>query len=77
MQISPDLLATLPAGPELLGLPAAILDELARGAAEIAYANNFYLLMWVSLATLPLIPLLAKPPQQAPAKPRGPATATR
>jgi DHA2 family multidrug resistance protein len=67
MQVSPELLATLPAGPEIMGLPAAVMQELARGAAEIAYADNFYLLMWISLATLPLVPLLAKPPRAAPA----------
>jgi DHA2 family multidrug resistance protein len=61
MQVSPDLLAALPAGTELMGVPAAVMNELARGAAEISYANNFYLLMWVSLATLPLVLLLAKP----------------
>ena len=69
MQVSPELLATLPAGPELLGLPAAITNELARGAAEISYVNNFYLLMWISLATLPLVLLLAKPQRATPGPP--------
>jgi DHA2 family multidrug resistance protein len=64
MHIPPDLLAALPASYEMTGVPAEIMNELARGAAEIAYANNFYLLMWICLTTIPLVLLLVKPPPE-------------
>jgi DHA2 family multidrug resistance protein len=61
MQVSPDLLSALPTTPETTALPFAIMQELTRQAAEIAYINNFQLLSWITLASMPLILLLSKP----------------
>ena len=61
MQLSPELLQSLPSMPENMGVPIAVMSELAHQAAEIAYVNNFYLLMWVSLAAIPLVLMLSKP----------------
>ncbi|MDO8860374.1 DHA2 family efflux MFS transporter permease subunit [Haliea sp. E1-2-M8] len=43
------------------GLPATVVTEVSRQAAEIAFANDFHLLMWVNLATMPLVLLLRVP----------------
>ncbi len=67
MQLTPELLAALPPAPEMMGMPMAIYSELAHQAAEIAYVNNFQLLMWISMASMPLVFLLSKlqaPPAQ-------------
>ncbi len=61
MHLTPDMLATLPTTPQMMAMPVQIMEELARGAAEISYMNNFYMLMWITLATMPLVLLLAKP----------------
>ncbi|MCP5130719.1 MAG: DHA2 family efflux MFS transporter permease subunit [Pseudomonadales bacterium] len=61
MQVSPDLFSSLPSTPEAMAMPFAILQELTRQAAEIAYVNNFQLLSWITLVAMPLILLLAKP----------------
>lgn len=61
MQMSPELLNPLPSTPETMAMPLAVMQELARGAAEIAYINNFQLLTWVTLAAMPLVFLLSKP----------------
>jgi DHA2 family multidrug resistance protein len=58
MQVTPALLSGL-SQPEAAALPMALANELTRQAAEIAYVNNFYLLMWISLATMPLVLLLS------------------
>jgi DHA2 family multidrug resistance protein len=62
MQVSPELLSSLPPAPEVMGMPMALMSELTHQAAEIAYVNNFELLMWISLAAMPLVLFLAKPP---------------
>jgi DHA2 family multidrug resistance protein len=67
MQLTPELMAALPPAPEMMGMPMAIYSELAHQAAEIAYVNNFQLLMWISMASMPLVFLLSKlqaPPAQ-------------
>jgi DHA2 family multidrug resistance protein len=61
MQLAPELLAALPPAPEMMGMPMAIYSELVHQAAEIAYVNNFQLLMWVSMASMPLVLFLSKP----------------
>jgi DHA2 family multidrug resistance protein len=61
MQVSPELLADLPMMPEAMGMPMAIMNELTHQAAEIAYVNDFQLLMWISLASMPLVFFLSKP----------------
>ena len=65
-----------PPAPNCWSLPAAILDELARGAAEITYANNFYLLHVGEPRRPALIPLLASRHSKR-RRNHGPATATR
>ncbi len=61
MQLIPELLSALPSGPDAMGMPIAIMNELAHQAAEIAYVNSFQMLMWVSLAATPLVFFLSKP----------------
>lgn len=46
---------------ELESLPAMVMQQIQRGAAEIAYVNDFYLMFWVTLVALPLVFIL-KPP---------------
>ena len=36
--------------------------EVNRQAAMIAYLNDFYLMMWLSLAAVPLVLLMRKSP---------------
>ena len=45
---------------------AALNEELTRQAQMIAYLDDFQLLMWVTLAALPLILLLRKNRQPVP-----------
>ncbi|MDE0929458.1 MAG: hypothetical protein OSA77_02145 [Halioglobus sp.] len=58
-QMTPEMVAALPPTSELIAIPAEVLRELGRGAAEIAFANVFQLLMWITLAATPLVLLLA------------------
>ncbi len=55
-----------------LGLPAssvmALLNaEINRQAAFIAYLDDFWIMMWLTFASIPLVLLLlpARPPKQA------------
>ncbi len=64
MQITPELMANLPSTPDAMGMPMILFNELAHQAAEIAYVNDFQLLMWVSLAAMPLVLFLSKPASQ-------------
>lgn len=68
MQVPPELLANLPPSQEVMGLPMMLMSELTHQAAEIAYVNDFQLLMWISLAAIPLVLFLSKPPAM-PARP--------
>ncbi|WP_323845533.1 DHA2 family efflux MFS transporter permease subunit [Microbulbifer magnicolonia] len=61
LQLTPDLLAGSPAAGELGALPLNVFHELSRQAAEIAYMNDFQLLMWINLAAIPLVFLLSNP----------------
>jgi DHA2 family multidrug resistance protein len=48
---------------------ATLNAEVTRQAATIAYLNDFQLMMWVTLAAIPLLVLLRRPgpaPQRAP-----------
>lgn len=58
LQISPSLLYELPPGQQVGSLPGEILWELNRQAAEISYVNDFQLLAYLTLATIPLVLLL-------------------
>ncbi|MEX2961587.1 DHA2 family efflux MFS transporter permease subunit [Microbulbifer sp. TYP-18] len=52
-------------GEALAALPAQVVQEVSRQAAEIAYVNDFQLLMWISLAAIPLLLLLSGPQREA------------
>jgi DHA2 family multidrug resistance protein len=56
------------------GGAAALNAEVTRQASIIAYGNDYYLLMLLALAMLPLLPLMRRPPRSAAA---GPAHAAR
>ncbi|MDP4789251.1 MAG: DHA2 family efflux MFS transporter permease subunit [Haliea sp.] len=45
----------------LAALPGEVITAVTRQAAEIAYVNDFYLLMWVNLAAIPMVLLLRVP----------------
>lgn len=69
MQVTPELMAALPPTSDAMGMPMMLFDELAHQAAEIAYVNDFVLLMWITLAAMPLVLFLSKPaPHPTPAK---------
>ncbi|MEQ8802209.1 MAG: MFS transporter, partial [Haliea sp.] len=45
----------------VVALPGEVIATVARQAAEIAYVNDFHLLMWVNLAAIPMVLLLRVP----------------
>jgi DHA2 family multidrug resistance protein len=51
------------------GGAAALNAEVTRQASIIAYGNDFYLLMLLALAMLPLLPLMRRPPRTTVAGP--------
>ncbi|WP_226666666.1 DHA2 family efflux MFS transporter permease subunit [Microbulbifer aggregans] len=61
VQIPPGLLDGLPAADSLSALPGVLMQEVSRQAAEIAYVNDFYMLMWINIAAMPLVFLLSNP----------------
>lgn len=61
MQVTPELMAALPPAQDTMSMPIMLFNELARQAAEIAYVNDFQLLMWITLAAMPLVLFLSKP----------------
>jgi len=61
MQATPELMAALPPTSDAMGMPMMLFDELSHQAAEIAYVNDFQLLMWITLAAMPLVLFLSKP----------------
>ena len=67
VQITPDLLATFSATADPGALPLELMHEVTRQAAEIAYVNDFYMLMWITLAAMPLVLLLSNPDRRSPA----------
>lgn len=58
LQPDPGLLALLPDAGSLAGVPGLVITEVQRQAAEIAFANDFLLLLWINLLALPLVLLL-------------------
>ncbi len=67
VQLSPELLTAFPATADPGALPLELIHEVSRQAAEIAYVNDFYLLMWITLAAMPLVLLLSNPDRPTPA----------
>ncbi|MBA6413411.1 DHA2 family efflux MFS transporter permease subunit [Parahaliea sp. F7430] len=65
IQLSPDLLAKVQNGNELLAMSGGLIQEVNRQAAEIAFVNNFHLLMLINLAAMPLVLLLSNPKAEA------------
>jgi len=61
IQSSPDLIAGIRNSGELMSMPAAVIQEVSRQAAEIAYVNDFHLLMLINLVAMPLVLLLSNP----------------
>ncbi len=61
IQMSPDLARHFSSTTDLMTLPAGIYQEVARQAAEIAYVNDFHLLMLINLAAMPIVLLLSDP----------------
>ncbi|WP_250464838.1 DHA2 family efflux MFS transporter permease subunit [Microbulbifer litoralis] len=61
LQLTPDLLQAMPSASQVSALPGGVYQELLRQAAEISYVNDFQLLMWINLAAMPLVFLLANP----------------
>ncbi|WP_237055737.1 DHA2 family efflux MFS transporter permease subunit [Microbulbifer sediminum] len=61
VQMSPELLSGVPTAEQLASLPQLMVGELSRQAAEIAYVNDFQMLMWINLAAMPLVLLLSSP----------------
>jgi len=61
MQVTPELMAALPPTSDAMGMPMILFNELTHQAAEIAYVNDFQLLMWITLAAMPLVLFLSKP----------------
>ncbi len=62
-RLSPDV--SLPRGLHdpgtVAALPGELIATVTRQAAEIAYVNDFHLLMWVNLAAIPMVLLLRVP----------------
>lgn len=58
LQLTPDLQNTISSANDLSGMPALIMNEVTRQAAEIAYVNDFRLLMWVTMLAIPLVFIL-------------------
>jgi DHA2 family multidrug resistance protein len=65
LQLDPALLVRLPRTVELGQMPVAIVSEVARQAAEIAFVNDFYLLMWINILAMPLVLLLRNPARRS------------
>lgn len=61
VQMPDGLLARLPSADVITALPAGLVQEVSRQAAEIAYVNDFHLLMLINLAAMPLVLLLSNP----------------
>ena len=68
LQITPNLLHAVNNVGDLTKLPGIVMQEVTRQSAEIAYVNDFRLLMWVTLVAMPMVFLLQKSGGKAPAK---------
>lgn len=65
VQLSPDLANALQSTDHLLAMPAAITGEISRQAAEIAYVNDFHMLMLINFIAMPLVLMLSNPDRKA------------
>ncbi|MFV8784293.1 DHA2 family efflux MFS transporter permease subunit [Microbulbifer sp. SA54] len=61
VQIPPGLLDGLPSADRLSEMSGVLMQEVTRQAAEIAYVNDFYMLMWINIAAMPLVFFLSNP----------------
>ncbi|WP_288132823.1 DHA2 family efflux MFS transporter permease subunit [Microbulbifer sp.] len=61
VQLPVGMLNGLPSADTIGALPVAVMDEVARQAAEIAYVNDFHMLMWINILAMPLVFLLSNP----------------
>lgn len=52
---------SLPSADQLTALPAELMTTITQQAAEIAYVNDFQMLMWINIAAMPLVFLLSNP----------------
>ena len=60
-------ISTLDQYQSLGDVPLAVVDmEIQRQAGMIAYIDDFYMMMWMSLAAVPLVLLMRGPKKQAP-----------
>ncbi|WP_160154590.1 DHA2 family efflux MFS transporter permease subunit [Microbulbifer sp. ALW1] len=59
VQIPPGM--NLPSADQLSALPAEVMSTITQQAAEIAYVNDFQMLMWINIAAMPLVFLLSNP----------------
>lgn len=66
VQMSPQLTDALRSSTEgLMAVPASVINEISRQAAEVAYVNDFYMLMLINLLAMPLVLMLANPDHRA------------
>ncbi|WGL18316.1 MDR family MFS transporter [Microbulbifer bruguierae] len=59
VQIPPGM--GLPSMDQVSALPAELMNTISQQAAEIAYVNDFQMLMWINIAAMPLVFLLSNP----------------
>ncbi|MEO8670934.1 MAG: MDR family MFS transporter [Tahibacter sp.] len=66
-RVSPYGHVALPYGAEIPGSPglAALNGEITRQASAIAFLNDFWLMMWLTIAAIPLLLLFRKPAGRA------------
>ncbi|WOX06802.1 DHA2 family efflux MFS transporter permease subunit [Microbulbifer pacificus] len=55
----------LPSPDQLAALPAELMTVITQQAAEIAYVNDFQMLMWINIAAMPLVLLLSNPDRKS------------
>ncbi|TDG11424.1 DHA2 family efflux MFS transporter permease subunit [Seongchinamella unica] len=66
VQMSPELAEALRSGTDgALAVPASVMNEVNRQAAEVAYVNDFHMLMLINLLAMPLVLMLANPDRAA------------
>ncbi|WP_078085150.1 DHA2 family efflux MFS transporter permease subunit [Microbulbifer mangrovi] len=68
VQLPAGMLNGLPSADAISVLPGAVMEEITRQAAEIAYVNDFQMLMWINIAAMPLVFLLSNPEKSSQAK---------
>ena len=68
VQLPVGMLGGIPSADNVASLPGAVMQEVTRQAAEIAYVNDFYMLMWINLVAMPLVFLLSNPEKSGAAK---------